>query len=190
MNTYLIQSETIYFMEEKLKELKNGIDNIVTFNLNENTLNEVLEEASYMSMFDEKKCIIVKNAKFFGTSKNADTLKAKEDASKLLKYLEHENPYVRLIFTINSNIDGKKKIVNLLKENNHLFTYPNLTKTEIKNELKRYVQDKNFLIDDDSLWYIINCSNGLFDIALNEIKKIMLYYGKSTKIKHNFFYFI
>ena len=183
MNTYLIASETIYFMNEKLKELKNGMDNTITFNLQENSMDEVLEEASYFSMFNDDKCLIVKNANFFSTSK--DTNKNKEDSEKLLKYLEHENPHTRIIFLLNGKVDNKKKIVNLLKQNNHLFIYASISKTEIKNELKKIVTKNKYQIDDNTLWYIINNSNGSFDLAINELKKIMLYYSKPGIINYD-----
>ncbi len=182
MNTYLIASETIYFMNEKLKELKNGMDNTITFNLQENSMDEVLEEASYFSMFNDDKCLIVKNANLFSTSK--DTNKNKEDSEKLLKYLEHENPHTRIIFLLNGKVDNKKKIVNLLKQNNHLFIYASISKTEIKNELKKIVTENKYQIDDNTLWYIINNSNGSFDLAINELKKIMLYYSKPGIINY------
>lgn len=184
MNTYLVVSETIYHIDSALKELKNGIDNVITFNLDENTLDEVLEEASYFSMFDDKKCIIVKNAKFFGTSKTADTKKSKEDADKLLKYLENENKNTKLVFICNGKADTKKKIYSIIKENNNLKVFPGMTKTEMKNELLKIVTLNKYKIEDKSLWYIINNSLGNFDLAYQEIKKIMTYYGESVEIKY------
>ncbi|MBQ8902274.1 MAG: DNA polymerase III subunit delta [Bacilli bacterium] len=184
MNTYLIVSETIYNIEEKLKELKNGIDNIITFNMDENTIDEILEEASYFSMFDDKKCVVVKNAKIFGSSKSSDTNKAKEDINKLLKYLDEENKNTKLIFIYNGKADSKKKIYNLLKNNGNVFSFPSMTKTDMKNELNKIVTNNGYKIDDTSLWYIINNTLGNFDLAINEIKKIMIYYSNPTTIKY------
>ncbi len=182
MNTFLLVSETNYFIENKLEELKDGIDNIVTFNMDINTINEVLEEASYASMFNDNKCIIVKNTKNFSASKNGDTNKSKDDNQKILNYLANENPHTRLIFISKNGIDNKKKIVNIFKENNNLFIYPNIKKTEIKNELKKIAESKKFQVDDQSLWHIVNSSLGDLDLAVNELNKIMNYYEKPTKI--------
>ena len=182
MNTFLLVSETNYFIENKLEELKDGIDNIVTFNMDINTINEVLEEASYASMFNDNKCIIVKNTKNFSASKSGDTNKSKDDNQKILNYLANENPHTRLIFISKNGIDNKKKIVNIFKENNNLFIYPNIKKTEIKNELKKIAESKKFQVDDQSLWHIVNSSLGDLDLAVNELNKIMNYYEKPTKI--------
>ncbi|MBE6156712.1 MAG: DNA polymerase III subunit delta [Firmicutes bacterium] len=184
MNTYLIVSETIYNSEEKLKELKNGIDNIITFNMDENTMDEILQEANYFSMFDDLKCVIVKNAKIFGSSKSSDSNKSKEDANKLLKYLENENKNTKLIFIHNGKVDSKKNIYNIIKDNGNLFLYNSMTKTDMKNELYRIVTKNGYKVDDQSLWYVINNSLGNFDLAINEINKIMIYYSNPTTIKY------
>ena len=183
MNTYLIVSETIYNTEKKLKELKSDVNNIITFNMDENTMDEILQEASYFSMFDDLKCVIVKNAKIFGSSKNSDSAKSKEDANKLLKYLENENKNTKLIFVFNGKVDTKKKIYNILKDNNNVFNFPGVTKTEMKNELYKIALNNNYTIDDNSLWYIINNTLGNFDLAINELTKIMLYYSKPCTVK-------
>lgn len=182
MNTYLLVTKTIYYTKIFLKEITDNIDNIITFNMDENTIDEVLEEASYFSMFDEKKCIIVKNAKFFSTNK--DTKKSAEEQNKLLKYLDNENKNTLLIF-ISDKIDNKKKICSLIKENNNLFIEPNMSKTDMKNELKNIVIKNNYKIDDNSLWYIINNSNSDFDICINELNKIFIYYNNPCYIKYD-----
>lgn len=184
MNTYLIVSETIYNIEKKLKDLTKDISNIITFNLDIDTIDSVLEEASYFSMFDSQKCLIVKNAKFFGSSKNADSTKSKESITKLLKYLEQENPNTKIIFILNGKADSKKKIYNIFKENNTLFSYPSGTKTDMKITLSNIAKKEGYKIEDNSLWYIINNSYGNFDLALNELKKIMVYYSKPCLIKY------
>jgi len=184
MNTYLIVSETIYNINEKIKELTKGIPNIITFNLEENTLDEVLQEASYFSMFDDKKCIIVKNAKIFGSNKSSDSSKSKEDSNKLLNYLENENKNTILIFVYNGKCDSKKKIYNIIKESGNLFLYSAMTKTEMKNELYKIVLNNKYKIDDKSLWYIINNTLANFDLCVNELNKIMIYYSKPCEIKY------
>ncbi len=181
MNTYLIVSETIYNIEKTLDELKKGINNVITYNLDINTLDEVLEEASYFSMFEEDKCLIVKNAKFFLANKKEESNKNKEDINKLLKYLDNENKKTKLIFIVNGKADSKKKIYNLIKDAGNLYNYPNLTKTEMKNELNKIVKSKGYTIDDETLWYIIN-NLGNFDLCINELNKIMIYYSKEQKI--------
>lgn len=179
MNIYLIVSETIYNTEKKLKELTKDISNIVTYNLVENTIDEVLQEASYFSMFDDKKCIIVKNATFFGNDKNS------EDVDKILKYINEENVSSRIIFIYNGKCDIKKNLYKIINSNGHAFIYKSMTKTEMKNELEKIVNSYKYKIEDKSLWHIINNSLANFDLCINELNKIMLYYGDPCMINYN-----
>ena len=184
MNTFLIVSETIYNTNNKIKELTDGIPNIVNFNLDENTMDEVLHEASYFSMFEDKKCIIVKNAKIFNSTKSSESNKVKEDTEKLLKYLENENTNTLIIFIYNGKCDSKKKIYNIIKQAGNLYQFSTMTKTDMKNELYKIVINNKYKIDDKSLWYIINNSLGNFDLCINELNKIMIYYSKPCEIKY------
>ncbi len=179
MNTYLIVSNVNYYILEKIKEIQSNISNIITFNMLENNLDEILEEASYYSMFGDMKLIIVKNAKLFSTSKESELIK--KDREKLLKYLENENENTKLVF-INDKVDTKIKLYKLLSDSNNVFVNNKLTKTDIKNEIIKVVNSNNYTIDDRSVWYIINNSLNNLDLAVNEINKIMLYYDKPCKI--------
>lgn len=183
MKTYLIVSETIYNINKKIKEIINDINNIVYFNMDENSIEEILNEASYNSLFNDKKCVIVKNSKLF--SNNKETNNYKNDSEKLLKYLDNENENTILIFTLLGKCDTKKKIYNILKEHSNAFIYNSMTKTDMKNELLNYVKDNKYNIEDRSLWYIINNNLSNLDICLREIDKIMLYYDKPCNINYN-----
>lgn len=181
MSTYLIVSDSLYTIQNKIKSILEGISNVVTFNMEENTIDDILTEASYFSMFMEKKGIVVKNAKMFGTK---ITENDKKDLEKLEKYLNNENKESILIFTYMGTVDTRKKVFNALKENNRVFLYKTFTKTELKNEIKDIINKEGYTINDDSLWYIVNNSLGNFDLAINEVNKLFLYYNKPCKILH------
>lgn len=181
MSTYLIVSDSLYTIQNKIKSILEGISNVVTFNMEENTIDDILTEASYFSMFMEKKGIVVKNAKMFGTK---ITENDKKDLEKLEKYLNNENKESILIFTYMGTVDTRKKVFNALKENNRVFLYKTFTKTELKNEIKDIINKEGYTISDDSLWYIVNNSLGNFDLAINEVNKLFLYYNKPCKILH------
>ena len=66
-----------------LSSLKLASDNVIKYNLEDCLLTEVIEDAATVSLFGDKKVIIVKNSDFF--SKNG------EEIEILDKYLEHFN---------------------------------------------------------------------------------------------------
>ena len=86
-------------------------------NLNNAKLDDVIEEASYFSLFDEAKYMVVKNANVFMASKrkkkdeeDTDDAKISKKDEKLLQYLENPNTNTILIFTVYGKVDSKKKI--------------------------------------------------------------------------------
>lgn len=183
MNTYLIVGTINYFKEKEVKKIIK--DNpYITFDLECNSLEELINEASFSSMFNDQKYIIIKNSKFFYPSKkDNDSNKTKNDIDLFNRYLENENKDVFLIFLLDKKPDGKKKITKLISEHNNIIEIKSLTKTEMKEELKKYIEAKKFKIDDKSIWYIINNSLNNFDICISEINKLMLYYLNPTYIE-------
>src|SRR5690625_3311254 len=91
-NIYLISSSSFRLMEEEIEKIVKG-NKYSTFDLNTVLLDEVLEEAAYFSLFDEKKYMVVKNANIFGSSKrkSVDEENVSKKDEKLLKYLEDPN---------------------------------------------------------------------------------------------------
>ena len=120
-NVYLICSNSFHLLEDELKKILK--DNPYTsFDLNIAELDDILEEASYFSLFDDKKYMVVKNASIFGASKrknkeeNEDEDKVSKKDEKLLQYLNEPNDNTVLIFTYNGKADTKKKICKIIKD--------------------------------------------------------------------------
>ena len=92
MNIYLITSDSIKLIDEELKKILKKETNIETFDLNNVELEDILIEAQYVSMFNDKRVIVVKNANIFGSGKIAE-----KKTELLLKYLESPNENTILI---------------------------------------------------------------------------------------------
>ena len=69
MKVYVINGESYFLINEEISKIIKDSKNITTFDLNINTLEDVIIEAGYYSIFQEDKYIIVKNANFFGSEK-------------------------------------------------------------------------------------------------------------------------
>lgn len=182
-NIYLISSSSIRLMEDEVNKIV-GNNAYETFDLNSVTLDEVIEEAAYFSLFDDSKYMVVKNASVFGASNRGGEDKVSKKDSKLLKYLEDPNPTTVLIFTINSKTDGKKKIVKTIKDKYNYIEIPDLKVWEIYDKFSTSLKKEGYKIDKDTLYYIINNSLNNYDLVYNEILKIKLYYGDKKDIKY------
>ncbi len=182
-NIYLISSSSIRLMEDEVNKIV-GNNAYETFDLNSVTLDEVIEEAAYFSLFDDSKYMVVKNASVFGDSNRGGEDKVSKKDSKLLKYLEDPNPTTVLVFTINGKIDGKKKIVKTIKDKYNYIEIPDLKVWEIYDKFSTSLKKEGYKIDKDTLYYIINNSLNNYDLVYNEILKIKLYYGIKKDIKY------
>ena len=184
-NIYLISSNSIHLIEDEIKKIVK--DNpYTTFDLNNVLIDDVLEEVSYFSLFDEIKYIVCKNANIFGSSKkNSSEESTSKKDSRLIKYLEDSNPNTVLIFTINGKVDSKKKIVKTIKDRYELIEIPDLKPKEMFNKINELLKKDNYRIDSDTLYYIINNSLNNYDLIINEIDKIKLYYQDKKEIKYD-----
>ena len=64
MKIYLVNGESHLLINEKINEIVKDSKNVTIFDFNINSMEEIILEAGYFSMFDEEKYIIIKNANF------------------------------------------------------------------------------------------------------------------------------
>ena len=189
-NVYLISSNSFHLMEEELKKILK--DNPFTsFDLNAVELDDVLEEAAYFSLFDDKKYMVVKNASIFGASKrkskdeDTEEEKVSKKDEKLLQYLNEPNDNTVLIFTINGKADTKKKICKIIKDRYKFIQLDDLKPKEIYTRVEKALKEDGYKIDSNTGYYIVNNALNNYDLAINEVEKIKLYYGKGCTVKYD-----
>ena len=180
MNIYLITSDSIKLIDEELKKILKKETNIETFDLNNVELEDILIEAQYVSMFNDKRVIVVKNANIFGSGKIVE-----KKAELLLKYLESPNENTILIFTYNDKCDTRKKVTKLIKEKYSYIEIPKLSFNDLTNKIRNNLKSDGFSIESDSINYIINNCLNNYDLIYNELEKLKLYYDNPCKISFN-----
>ena len=178
MNIYLISNESFRLIDKEISKIvKDNAYEI--FNLNKSSIKEVLEEASYFSLDNNKKYLVISNADIFGSDKIDDSI-----TDSLINYFNNPNPNTVLIFTTQKPIDSRKKIVKELKSKYKVINVPKIDRKQISEKLTNYIKENDFDIDYQSVNYIVNnCYNNL-DIMFNELDKIMLYYNFPCRIKY------
>ena len=183
-NIYLISSSSYRLLEEEIKKIVK--DNPYTsFDLNYQAIDDILEEASYFSLFDEKKYMIVKNANMFSSTRKKDDEEDKttKKDDKLISYLESPNPNTVLIFTITNKAAGNKKIVKLINEKYKYIRVEEPKVSEIQLKIDKLFKEDGYKCSKDIEYYIINNSLNNYDLSYNEVLKIMLYYGQGCEVK-------
>ena len=183
-NIYLISSSSFRLVDDEIKRVI-GDNNYTSYDFNNIELDEILEEAAYISLFLEKKYMVVRNASIFGSSKSKDkeSKKSSKDSEKLLNYLEEPNPNTIIIFIINAKVDSKKKIVKIIKDKYNLIEIRELKPKEIITLSDQNLKKDGYKSDYDTLAYIVNCCHNNYDLVYNELAKIKLYYGSNKVVK-------
>lgn len=133
MNNYLIKSDSTSLIDKKIDELikKTGFtkESINYYDLDEDSITSLIEDADTISFLTPSKVIIGKNL----SNNNLDDKSIKV----LSKYLDNPNSDVLLIF-VTINIDTRKKSVKEVINKLTLVSVNTDTKTIVKDILKDY----------------------------------------------------
>lgn len=175
MNIHLICSDSFRLIDKEIKKIVSD-EPVISFNMAQSSIKDILEEANYFGFDVSKKYIVVRNASIFGTDKSDE-----EDVKRLMEYMSHPNPNSTIIFTTNT-IDSRKKHVKYIKEHYHLLVIPSWDKKRTRDEIVKYLDAFGYKIDYETMTYLIDNSYNNIDILFNELDKIMLYYHKACPI--------
>lgn len=175
MNIYIIGSSSFHIVDEEIKKICNNKkwENINFLNM---SLEDLISEVSYGSLFNEEKIIVVRNASFLGNN---------DDVSLLEKYIASPNQLTTLILTTYEKIDERKKVVKDIKKAGNLIIVKNYTHREVIDNLISYAKSKKYVLSYDDANKIANDTLNNYDVAINQLEKIFLYYIKPCTILHD-----
>ena len=164
---YLLYGTKEFGIEEEIKTLSKNIDemNISKYDLNNDMLSLALEDAKTMSLFGDKKIVIIDNANMF-------TGITSKDSEKIEDYLNHINENTILIFVVhNDKFDSRKKITKLIKEKGKIKEFND--ELDSTNLVRRLFKDYN--IEYSTIKLLIDRVGNNPLILQNEINKIKIY---------------
>lgn len=178
---YLFYGTESFLLEQELKNLqeKEQIEaiNLNKYDLEATSLEDVLEDAETISLFSDKKMILVENAYIFTGTTNKKLL---EQPTELLEdYANHPNPATILVFTImKEKLDERKKIVKLLKKVGMVKELNQAT------DLRKFVINllKPYQMDPATVKIFLERVGSNLSILVQEIEKLKLYKGEDKQI--------
>ena len=183
MNLYLIYGLENYLIDEKIKEIldksKVETDNIISFDLDEDSIMSVLIEASTVGMFSDKKVLIVNNANFLCANKSL----SETELDELNKYIENPFDDITIIFVVrDEKLDSRKKITKSLTKICKVTECNKIDSYNMNNYLSNYIRDKGYSISSDSVDLIISKVGYELSNIINELDKLFIYKDKDKKI--------
>ncbi len=178
---YLIYGKETLLLEKKCTEIlkKEQIDeySISKYDLENDSLNTILEDATTISMFSSKKAIIVTNSYIFTATTKKSLIEQNTDL--LLDYLEHRNPDTILIFIIPSEkLDERKKITKQCRK------IATITEINTVKNIGQIVKEMfgEYQIDQATTQLFIDRVGDNLRILEQECEKIKTYKNEEKKI--------
>lgn len=171
---YLLYGTKDFEIEEEIKKLSKGIDemNISKYDLNNDMLSLALEDAKTMSLFGDKKLVIVDNANMFTGSTS-------KDSELIEEYLNHMNDNTTLILIVhNDKLDTRKKITKLIKRVGKVQEFND--ELDTTSLVRRLFKDYN--IDYKTIQLFIDRVGNNPLIIQSEINKIKIYKDNDKNI--------
>ena len=176
---YLLYGTENYLIKKEIDKILNANSiekiNVSEYNLEIDNFKDIIEDANTISLFADKKAIIVNNSYIF-TGKN---VKSENDPELFLDYFKNINPDSIIIFTVDSEkLDERKKLV---KEIRKIGTVKEFNKkNDLTDILKNMFEDYNISIQDIR-FMLDRCGNNL-DILSQEVNKIKIYKDEDKNI--------
>ena len=169
-NFYLLYGTDNSIIKNELDNLikKLNISDIIKYEIDNSTLQEIIEDASTISMFSNKKVIIIENCNFFTANKNIDNIASLEN------YLENYNSDTYIIFIVhNEKVDTRKKIYKLINKNGKIIECNKEDNTYLTKYINTYLKENNYTMKDIKHFLDIVGTN--LDNIKNELDKLFMY---------------
>ncbi len=169
---YVFYGINEFLIEKEIQKLRKEADDFSfdKFDLEVDSLNEIIMHADEVGLFSNSKMILVENSYIFTGTTNKKL--PEQDLSVLENYLKNPNLNTILIFSIyKDKLDERKKIVKLCKEKGYLKEF-NQSGNIDKIVLELF---ESYNISKDDLNFFINRVGDNLSILEQEAEKIKLY---------------
>ena len=174
--------DLINYKKDEIIE-KSMIDdfNISIFDMEETPLSVALADAKSIPFLSDHRIVVFKNAYFFSSEKIKNPLD--ESTDELKDFLENYPETTISIFTVPyRQIDSKKVIVKLVKENGEIIECPPYSKEDITRWIDITLKNNNHNITLEARNELMNRLDSDPYNFKNEINKLLLYLKDGERI--------
>ena len=167
----MIKKRLKKILAERLGEIDDF--NVIKFDLDEDEIDAVIDEASLLPLGYDRKAVVVDNASFLTNGGK------KEDKEKIFNLLQSSGDEVDLIFIYHGDsVDNKSDIYKFVEQNGQVLNFMNITKEEWPLYVKKYFKDRNVEIDPKAVDELVTRVDGDLLRFINEADKLCLYKNK------------
>ena len=152
-------------IDSLIDELK--INNIIKYDYDSVSVDDILNEINYVDLFNEKKLLIISNFTF-------KKMKDKEEKA-LSNYINHMNDNVIILKCIDEKLDSKKNIIKLLNEKCKVIELVKMDYKTLHEYVTKIFSDNKKRITYNQIKNILSLCENDTDSVLNEVNKLLLY---------------
>ena len=178
-NVYLIYGSNYELIKREIDNIVKDITDVVKYDLQLSPVDEVIDDASMISLFGEKKVVIAENAMFLTTNKSS----VDHNIDYLISFLNNHNSENIVIFTCyDDKLDERKKVVKLFREKATVIYKKEVTKKDIPSFVISEFKNMGYIIDYKTASYFSDYVGENIDIIISEINKMTLYKADDKQI--------
>ena len=171
-NTYLIYGNNYSLIKREIDKIKENTLDVVKYDLSNQKVDELLDDASCISLFSGKKVLIGENALFL----TSESTFVEHNLSYLEKYLEadsHEN--IVIFYVLKDKLDERKKIVKLFKSRAKVISFDDIDDKNLYTFVLNEFKKEGFKLDIKTANYFVSYVGKNIDIIISEINKMIIY---------------
>lgn len=169
---YLVYGADYGLIKREVDKLAKGFSDVVKYDLSVSKIDELLDDASCMSLFQSKKLLVGENALFL-TSTNTSVA---HDLDYLTNYLASEKHENVIVLTVNTDkLDERKKIVKLCKSKAKVIYKEIINEADLASFVVNEFVNQGFKIDYKTANYFVSFVGVNVDVILREIEKMKAY---------------
>ena len=148
---------------------KNKLNNIIKYDYNDVSIDEIINELSYPDLFGETKLIILYNSKFLTSEEKIEN----DSFEKYIKSPNNSN-YLFLVSECDA-LDERKKIVKELRKKYEVINFDKFSEYDAIKYINKSFNDDDYKIEDKAVKEMISRLSLNIGIINNEIEKLKLY---------------
>lgn len=165
MKISLIISESHVYVKQTIDKIFGNFSDVIRINYSNTELGEIIYEFASVSLFEEKKYIVVENS---------DEIFSKSfESSDLIDYLKNPSDLSNIIF-VASKVDKTNEIYKYILKNYQVFDSTEKRYNDNIIGVKEYIKKKNSHISDKALEYLKEATLNNYDLMINEIDKLLI----------------
>ncbi|PFJ90199.1 DNA polymerase III subunit delta [Bacillus cereus] len=183
---YLLYGTEAYFINETIKlittealEEEDREFNVVTYDLEEAYLEDVVEDARTLPFFGDRKVILIKSPLFLTAQKE----KLEQNIKILEEYIGEPSPFSILVFVAPyEKLDERKKITKLLKKTADVVEANAMQVQDVQKWVVSRAEGAHVYIDNTAVSLLLELVGSNVTMLAKEMDKLTLYVGMGGEI--------